>query len=255
MSVTIFPPQWIKSSVEFYARLSRRLLTLRWFFLNNIGIPQWQTLFGFRSTFSTNFNNIQAVAIISVAANIHCTFEGADKEETCHQLKSIRRGPKWEPWVRIPASENFVNDHTMAHCKLPIFLSFHVNVFLRYACGFTLVVVLTWACFLSLARSKLRLCSANHRAGYFSNLACDWLSIVWAYSEQETENGPSTPLKLTFKSTSYHISSSLIIIIIIIIIHRPICIWICISYQHYRTLYSCAHHNFRAAFQIGPHNT
>ena len=48
----------------------------------------------------------------------------------------------------------------------------------------------TWARFLSLARSKLRLCSANHRAGYFSNLACDWLSIVWAYSEQETEIGP-----------------------------------------------------------------
>ena len=48
-----------------------------------------------------------------------------------------------------------------------------------------------WACFLSLAQSsKLRLCSANHRAGYFSNLACDWLSKVWAYSEQETENGP-----------------------------------------------------------------
>ena len=46
------------------------------------------------------------------------------------------------------------------------------------------------ACFLSLTPSKLRLCSANHRAGYFSNLACDWLSIVWAYSEQETENGP-----------------------------------------------------------------
>ena len=47
-----------------------------------------------------------------------------------------------------------------------------------------------WARFLSLARSKLRLCSANHRAGYFSNLACDWLSIVWAYSEKGTENGP-----------------------------------------------------------------
>ena len=44
--------------------------------------------------------------------------------------------------------------------------------------------------FLSLTRSKLRLCSANHRAGYFSNLACDWLGIVWAYSKQETENGP-----------------------------------------------------------------
>ena len=48
----------------------------------------------------------------------------------------------------------------------------------------------TRACFLSLAQCKLRLCSANHRAGYFSNLACDWLSIVWAYSEQETENRP-----------------------------------------------------------------
>ena len=45
--------------------------------------------------------------------------------------------------------------------------------------------------FLSLAQSKLRLCSANHRTGYFSNLACDWLSIVWAYSDQETENRPS----------------------------------------------------------------
>ena len=45
-------------------------------------------------------------------------------------------------------------------------------------------------CYLSLAQSKLRQCLANHRAGYFSNLACDWLSMVWAYSEQETENGP-----------------------------------------------------------------
>ena len=48
----------------------------------------------------------------------------------------------------------------------------------------------SWARFLSPARSKLRLCLANHRAGYFSNLACDWLSTVWAYSEQETENRP-----------------------------------------------------------------
>ena len=55
----------------------------------------------------------------------------------------------------------------------------------------------TRARFLSLAQSKLRLCSANHRAGYFSNLACDWLSIVWAYSEQETENGPRTSVVTT----------------------------------------------------------
>ena len=49
----------------------------------------------------------------------------------------------------------------------------------------------TRARFLSLARSQLRLCSASHRSGYFSNLACDWLNIVWAYSEQQTENAPS----------------------------------------------------------------
>ena len=35
------------------------------------------------------------------------------------------------------------------------------------------------------------LCSGNHSAGYLSNLTCDWLSIVWAYSKQETENGPT----------------------------------------------------------------
>ena len=44
---------------------------------------------------------------------------------------------------------------------------------------------LTWARFLCVARSKLRLCSANHRSGYFSNLAFDWLSIVWAYSKRQ----------------------------------------------------------------------
>ena len=41
----------------------------------------------------------------------------------------------------------------------------------------------TWARFLSLARSKLRLCPANHRPGYWSNLPCDWPSTAWAYSE------------------------------------------------------------------------
>ena len=46
----------------------------------------------------------------------------------------------------------------------------------------------TWARFLSLARSKLRLCSANHRPGYWINMPCDWPSTAWAYSEQETKN-------------------------------------------------------------------
>ena len=36
--------------------------------------------------------------------------------------------------------------------------------------------------FLSLTWRKLRICSANHRAGYSNNLAFNWLSIVWAYS-------------------------------------------------------------------------
>ena len=52
-----------------------------------------------------------------------------------------------------------------------------------YQCG-------TRVRFLSLARSKLRLCSANYRPGYWSNLPCDWQSTAWAYFEQETENGP-----------------------------------------------------------------
>ena len=37
---------------------------------------------------------------------------------------------------------------------------------------------------------KFRLCSANPKPGYWSNLPCDWPSTAWAYSEQETENGP-----------------------------------------------------------------
>ena len=41
------------------------------------------------------------------------------------------------------------------------------------------------------AMNELRLCSANHRPGYWSYLPCDWPSTAWAYSEQETENGPS----------------------------------------------------------------
>ena len=44
--------------------------------------------------------------------------------------------------------------------------------------------------FLSLAQSKLRVCSANHRPGYWCNLSCDWPSTAWAHSEQATENGP-----------------------------------------------------------------
>ena len=51
-----------------------------------------------------------------------------------------------------------------------------------------------WASFMSVAWSKLRLCSANHRPGYWSNLPCDWPSTAWAYSKQETQNGPWTSI-------------------------------------------------------------
>ena len=37
--------------------------------------------------------------------------------------------------------------------------------------SFQLIFTMTRTCFQSLGLSKLRLCSANHRAGYFSNLA------------------------------------------------------------------------------------
>ena len=47
-----------------------------------------------------------------------------------------------------------------------------------------------WAPFLSLARSKLRFCSANHKPGYWSILPCDLPSTAWAYFEQDIENGP-----------------------------------------------------------------
>ena len=47
-----------------------------------------------------------------------------------------------------------------------------------------------WGCSLSLTRSKLRLCSANHRPGYWSNLPCDWPSTAWAYSHKRQKTGP-----------------------------------------------------------------
>ena len=46
------------------------------------------------------------------------------------------------------------------------------------------VLASIWTGFLSFARSKLRLCSANHRLGYWSNLPCDWPSTAWAYSRE-----------------------------------------------------------------------
>ena len=47
-----------------------------------------------------------------------------------------------------------------------------------------------WNIFVQYPNNTLPLCLANHRPGYWSNLPCDWPSTAWAYSVQETENGP-----------------------------------------------------------------
>ena len=66
----------------------------------------------------------------------------------------------------------------------------------------------TWACFRSLAQSKLRLCSANHRPSCWSNLPCDWPSTAWDYCEQETENGPRKHHQEICKHTKIDLGSS-----------------------------------------------
>ena len=65
--------------------------------------------------------------------------------------------------------------------------------------------------FCLLLKSKLRLCSANHRPGYWSNLPCDWPSTAWAYSEQETENGPWSSWPMVFVNKSHPIREDIFI--------------------------------------------
>ena len=77
---------------------------------------------------------------------------------------------------------------------------------------------LIWARFLSLARRKPRLCSVGHRAGYFSNLACDWLSLVRAYPAQKKpqKTGPehvSVTIRNPFWNT-YMISAQVLPVIL-----------------------------------------
>ena len=73
------------------------------------------------------------------------------------------------------------NSHSLYKCITP---KWHISLISKYNTN--------RARFLSLAQSKLRLCSANHWPGYWSNLPCDWPSTAWAFSEQEIESGPCT---------------------------------------------------------------
>ena len=83
------------------------------------------------------------------------------------------------------------------HCRPP-FSRLSTGTWSQYA-----QVSTPWrrARFLSLVRSMLRLRSAIHRASYLGNLTRDWLSIVWAHSGQETENGPKPRLHYSARST------------------------------------------------------
>ena len=85
----------------------------------------------------------------------------------------------------------------------------------------------TGARFLSLARGEPGLCSADHGAGYFSNLACGWLGIDWLAPGRETEGGPRTWRLLFCKQhhqTHFHYGKyrSLIQVSRIFIPKRPI---------------------------------
>ena len=94
----------------------------------------------------------------------------------------IRRQPQFSPRLIYCGRDQFVLTHPKKTLR---------SLLVRWGMGCTMQTQwMIWAHFLSLARSKLRLCSANHSPGYWSNLPCDWLSTAWAYSEQETENGP-----------------------------------------------------------------
>ena len=77
-------------------------------------------------------------------------------------------------WITVGESKNayLACKHSAplsGNCQTILQLSHHLNR-------------ISWACFLSFAQTKLILCSANHRQGYWSILACGCLSIVWAYS-------------------------------------------------------------------------
>ena len=109
-----------------------------------------------------------------------------------HWHKAAGLSELWHRETQAQGTVTHMGDRPVTWGRRVCGLRQHIGIF-KYSSK-------TWACFLSLALTKLRLCSANHRAGYFSNLACDWLSIVWAYSKPETENGPCnvvTPWNLT----------------------------------------------------------
>ena len=68
-------------------------------------------------------------------------------------------------WVITP-TEIYDRNYDVITCPFP-----HLS---KTSCN----MISSWARFLSLAGSKLRLCWANHSPGYWSNLPCDWPSTA-----------------------------------------------------------------------------
>ena len=86
---------------------------------------------------------------------------------------------------------------TVQHlCKSCYHISSTVGPLHKQLPGLVITLVLGYlqAQFKARFLSLLGVSSANHRTSYFSNLACDWLSIVWDYSKQETKQALVTSL-------------------------------------------------------------
>ena len=97
--------------------------------------------------------------------------------------------------ILVRETQNFMLKHPRAkylieNLILAVFWAIPKSSYLGHGLIIITPQYSVWARFLVVAQSKLRLCSPNHRPGYWSNLPCDWPSTAWAYSEQETENGP-----------------------------------------------------------------
>ena len=101
--------------------------------------------------------------------------------------KQIRTCPSYT--VSTMAANGLVMEGARASTAM-VLTMFAQNILVSALEGLTIIQHLIRARFLSLAWSKLRLCSANYRPGYWSNLPSHWPSTAWAYSEQETENRP-----------------------------------------------------------------
>ena len=119
-----------------------------------------------------------------------------DKVIFCYLLSLFTNG--WWMWkVVVYWNENGNGNSTPDSLMSSISSQWMITVWLQAIIwtsnGSQSCICITKACLLPLARGQLRVCSVNHRSGYFSNLACEWLSIVWAYSKQETEVGPRPP--------------------------------------------------------------